>query len=326
MVAPAYRDSAPNPRAIGPSPEDAARAGTNTMAARAATMAEKIQAEHFPEGFESIRFPARKGEVADRIVALWPRRASKEAPSYRAMWRIIDGEHASVLPLVSRMSDEIYAAFGDVNLSPTGQRAKVAKLVERYADLLSTLGPKFVACREAMNKRADELAGVEPYRAAQPWQWHHDIEIGRMVREMEDGPRRTLVIALKLGEHLDMAEALLRVPPSLTGLSENTLAHISAGVIDKKNPGYGITAELEGQALKAAADAINALATLIETSGIEHARARVLMGADVAEARVYSLQSSLTVARDADPAGDDPTIGAPWQGAAAVAATAVGSA
>jgi hypothetical protein len=318
MVAPAYRDSAPNPRAIGPSPEDAARAGTNTMAARAATMAEKIQAEHFPEGFESIRFPARKGEVADRIVALWPRRASKEAPSYRAMWRIIDGEHASVLPLVSRMSDE--------DLSPTGQRAKVAKLVERYADLLSTLGPKFVACREAMNKRADELAGVEPYRAAQPWQWHHDIEIGRMVREMEDGPRRTLVIALKLGEHLDMAEALLRVPPSLTGLSENTLAHISAGVIDKKNPGYGITAELEGQALKAAADAINALATLIETSGIEHARARVLMGADVAEARVYSLQSSLTVARDADPAGDDPTIGAPWQGAAAVAATAVGSA
>lgn len=292
---------------------------------RAATLAATIQAENFPSGFEMIRFPARNGENSDRIVALWPRRASKEAPNHRAVWDIIDGSHNSVLPLVSRMSQEIYAAFGDANLSPIGQRAKVAAIVERYAQLVSTLGPKFIACRKATNERADELAGVEPYSSARPWQWHHDIEVARMVRELGDDRLRTLVIALKLGEHLDMAEALLRVPPSLTGLSENTLAHIAAGVIDKKNPGYGITAELEGQALKAAADAINALANLIESSGVDHERARVLMGADVAEARVYAGQP-ITELRDADPAGDDPAIGAPWQGAAAVAATAVGAA
>lgn len=232
-----------------------------------------------------------------KLACVWPADANKLRPEFARWWRVIDGSTQSATTLAARIVGEMEAALTDENLSPTGRRAAVKAILGSAGarSSMEAMGARWIKAREDDAKEAGELAGIDrAYSANQPWRWAFDLETARAVREFDADRRRSLALALALGEHADLAESLLRVPAHLSGMTSMQLMRIERRRIEDLNPGHGHQRELVRQATLAAADAINALCGHLESGlWVDAAELRSLWGPNIAAARQFARENAL---------------------------------
>lgn len=270
----------------------------------AMTLSEKIAAELGRNGYEPVRDgdPPYGGsdDVPDleltrgpdgKLMCLWPTAADKNGSDYGALWAIIDGAAGSAIPAMLRIGSKMDNALSDENLSPVGRHAAVRSIImDEGVPALDRLGKKWLGQFDKMEELGRDLAGVDPYSTSRPWQWALDIEVGRSIRALDDTGRRNIATALETGEHPDLAEALLRLPPGLTGIGPGRLARIRAAVIERLNPGFGHREQVRHAALTAAASAIRRLYERIACGGgyVPEAMIRRSAGAEFCEALAFT--------------------------------------
>lgn len=262
-----------------------AQQGSKRRAASAADrLSESIVADADPDGMELVYMADRGGRRT--LACMWPRRANKAQKEFAKLWAIIDGSTGSVTTIAPKLAAEMDAALSDVNLSPVGRHAAAAGALMSWTRSVESLGRRLVGAKAEIDAYAGDLAGVAPYSPSEPWAWAFDLEIARHARSMDAAGRRALRLDIELGAHMDMAEALLRVPPSLSGYAAPDLGRIRAALIEAKNPGMSALALLRHQCLVAAAAALDRLAAVIEAGFyVPTQELRAAFGPAVAEAR-----------------------------------------
>jgi hypothetical protein len=225
-----------------------------------------------------------------KIFALWPKAADKESTEGQAgLWQIIDGSAWSAIPVAMRLWGEMDRALTDEALSPIGRRAAVIQILKsKAAPSMTFLGRRWVEMRNRYEHEAKQSAGAKPYIQSHPWEWALDIEAGRSVRELPDAERFSLIGQLELGSHPDLADALLRLPAHLTGITPRRLARIQRASIERRDPGAGAREQVRSAALMAAATAIKTLyGRMMSGAWIARSEFHELMGAEACEALVY---------------------------------------
>ncbi|MNG09515.1 hypothetical protein D3C84_929340 [compost metagenome] len=116
--------------------------------------------------------------------------------------------------------------------------------------------------------RLNRLASIAPYRDGDVATPLVDMEIARKLSAMEDASARRLL--LLTGEQPRMTEAVLRLPPFLSGLSDAEHRRIINASLERSNPEGLALINQEGEDLDSATKAVSkAFRLVVEVTGAE---------------------------------------------------------
>lgn len=158
--------------------------------------------------------------------------------------------------------------LGDARLSDKAKRedSKVAGIeslrnLAKFSTRLETL-------RTDYQVRLNRLASIAPYRDGDAATPLIDMEIARKLSAMEDASARRLL--LLTGEQPRMTEAVLRLPPFLSGLSDAEHRRIINSSLERSNPEGLALITQEGEDLEAATKAVSkAFRLVVDITGAE---------------------------------------------------------
>jgi len=158
-----------------------------------------------------------------------------------------------------------------INNSRLSAEAKRDDRKDAGLDSLKTLAKsaaRLEGLRVEHQARTNRLAAVAPYSDGDAATALIDLEIARHLAAMKDESAR--VIMLVTGEQPRLTEAVLRLPPMLSGLSDAEHRRISAAAIERANPTESRLVADEAEQLNTASKAVTkAFKLIVEMTGAE---------------------------------------------------------
>lgn len=133
---------------------------------------------------------------------------------------------------------------------------------------LAKFSTRLEALRGDYQQRMNRLSAVAPYRDGDTSTPLIDMEIARKLSSMDDASARRLL--LLTGEQPRLTEAVLRLPPFLSGLSDAEHRRIANVTLERANPEAFALITQEGEDLDSATKAVSkAFRLVVEVTGAE---------------------------------------------------------
>lgn len=149
-------------------------------------------------------------------------------------------DYARQLATISREADiEAKRIALDPHLSPAGKEAALRASAETMLQRAALIGEKVEKFSGNVQREISApLPFTRDYDASRPWEWAQDFELVRMVRDMPAAERGALLTGLRSGSGGShrIADALLRVPLELSGLSAVQHAELKRGAQQRLSP------------------------------------------------------------------------------------------
>jgi len=157
---------------------------------------------------------------------------------------------------------------GDARLSSEAKRDDRKEAGVESLRSLAKFSTRLEALRGDYQERLNRLAAVTPYRDGDTATPLIDMEIARKLGAMEDASARRLL--LLTGEQPRLTEAVLRLPPFLSGLTDAEHRRISTASLERSNPEGLSMITQEGEDLDSATKAVlKAFRLVVEVTGAE---------------------------------------------------------
>jgi hypothetical protein len=190
------------------------------------------------QGPENVRMVQGSGEIlrmaAEGGMIAWPVEAGDDAAL--AQFR----DYARQLAAISREADsEANRIAVDPHLSHEGKEAALRASAETALQRAALIGEKIEKFSGNVQREISApLPATRDYDAARPWEVTFDLELVRMVRDMPAAERGALLTGLRNGSGGShrMADALLRVPMELSGLSAVQHAELTRAAQQRLSP------------------------------------------------------------------------------------------
>lgn len=160
----------------------------------------------------------------------------------------------------------------DADLSDAGKRSRLEAAATLHLAEIGRLQKSLSEAGETIAAQGRELAAVKPYGAGSEAAATAivDAEIARTLRELPESQREKIARSLLSGEHQRVVDAVLRLPPLVSGLSENVTGMIRAAAIRREHPGQVAKMEQLGEALAGAQIVVRkSAAAVIDSSGLD---------------------------------------------------------
>lgn len=192
----------------------------------------------------------------DRILAIW------EGPQEGELYGIAKSTAREIEGTFLRLNRII----NDTRLSPEAKRDDRKEAGLDSLKNLTKSAARLEALRVQHQERVNRLAAVAPYRDGDAATPLIDMEIARKLDAMKDETAR--VILLVTGEQPRLTDAVLRLPPFLSGLSEAEHNRIAAAAIERANPEQSRLIAQEADDLNSTSKAIaKAFRLIVEQTG-----------------------------------------------------------
>lgn len=157
---------------------------------------------------------------------------------------------------------------GDTRLSSEAKRDDRKEAGVDSLRSLAKFSTRLEALRGDYQERLNRLAAVTPYRDGDTATPLIDMEIARKLGAMDDASARRLL--LLTGEQPRLTEAVLRLPPFLSGLTDAEHRRISTASLERSNPEGLSMIKQEGEDLDSATKAVlKAFRLVVEVTGAE---------------------------------------------------------
>ena len=157
---------------------------------------------------------------------------------------------------------------GDARLSSEAKRDDRKEAGVESLRSLAKFSTRLEALRGDYQERLNRLAAVTPYRDGDTATPLIDMEIARKLGVMDDTSARRLL--LLTGEQPRLTEAVLRLPPFLSGLTDAEHRRISTASLERSNPEGLSMITQEGEDLDSATKAVlKAFRLVVEVTGAE---------------------------------------------------------
>lgn len=187
---------------------------------------------------EHVRMVEGSGEImrmaAEGGMTAWPVEAGDDAAL--AQFR----DYARQLAGISREADiEANRIAADPNLSAQGKESALRASAETALQRAALIGEKVEKFSGNVQREVSApLPFTRDYDASRPWEWAQDFELVRMVRDMPAAERGGLLTGLRNGSGGShrVADALLRVPLELSGLSAVQHAELTRAAQQRLSP------------------------------------------------------------------------------------------
>lgn len=194
------------------------------------------ETEHQPE---HVRAVEGSGEILNMAadssgMTAWPVDAGDDAAL--AQFR----DYARQLAAISRDADiEANRIAADPNLSAQGKESALRASAETALHRAALIGEKVEKFSGNVQREISApLPFTRDYDASRPWEWAQDFALVQMVRDMPAAERGGLLTGLRTGSGGShrVADALLRVPLELSGLSAVQHAELKRGAQQRLSP------------------------------------------------------------------------------------------
>jgi hypothetical protein len=194
-----------------------------------------------------------------RIVALWPH---GEAGGQLGEVHKIAKRCASIVEHYDRVRLQIET---NDRLSDTAKRQDMQKAAREQLKALSVVGSLLRNEAETASERRQALSAVQPYKSGDHATVAIDIALAAHLRSLDDAGR-----AKAIQGDPRAAEAVMRLPATLTGLTEGQLGRITTEAIARNHPTEASELGTLSDATVQAQEAITTAARLIgEDAGFE---------------------------------------------------------
>lgn len=196
------------------------------------------------------------------------------------VWRWArDSDFSALWHVASAAANEAGAFFlaretviNDADLSESGKRTRLENLAKGCLAAIGALQKSLNQSGETIAAQGRELAAVKPYGAGSEAAATAivDAEIARALRELPENEREKIARGLLSGEQQRVVDAVLRLPPLVSGLSENVAGMIRAAAIRREHPELVAKTEQLGEALAGAQIVVRkSAAAVIDSSGLD---------------------------------------------------------